>query len=218
MTVRTPTTSRSAAPIAAAVGFLIAFLAVGLVTDPLADRPLPMPWAPPSEVAAYYTANPSAATINSALQVVSVACLAVFVRYLTPRLRDAGAARLAVAGYLSVAAMVVSSLLSVALVLVAPSASDGTVDVLRQANFYSGGVVTVVTLGVFVLGASLVLGRRGVIGPVARWFGHVAGALATLSVLSLAIFYATPLLPVGRVLCMVWTVVAAVQLLRRSRA
>jgi hypothetical protein len=218
MTVPTSTTARSA-PIAAAAGFLLAFLAVGLATDPLADRPLPMPWAPPSEVAAYYTANPAAATINALLQVVSVACLAVVVRHLTPRLRAAGpaAARLPVAGYLSVAAIVVSSLLSIALVLVASSASDGTVNVLRQASFYSGGVGAVVTLGVFVLGASLVLGRRGAIGRGARWFGIVAGALATLSVLSLAIFYATPLLPVGRVLCMVWTIVAVVQLARRAR-
>ncbi|GAA5142426.1 hypothetical protein [Pseudonocardia adelaidensis] len=218
MTVRTPTTPRWG-PITAAAGFLLAFLAVGLATDPLADRPLPMPWAPPSEVAAYYTANPAAATINALLQIVSVACLAVVVRYLTPRLREAGpgAARLPAAGYLSVAAIVVSSLLSVALVLVAPSASAATVDVLRQANFYSGGVVAVVALGVFVLGAALVLGRRGAIGRVARWFGLVAGALATLSVLSLAIFYATPLLPIGRVLCMVWTIIAAVQLVRRGR-
>jgi hypothetical protein len=218
MTVRTSTTPRWG-PIAAAAGFLLAFLAVGLATDPLADRPLPMPWAPPSEVAAYYTANPAAATINALLQIVSVACLAVVVRYLNPRLREAGpgAARLPVAGYLSVAAMVVSSLLSVALVLAAPSASAGTVDVLRQANFYSGGVVTVVALGVFVLGAALVLGRRGAIGRVARWFGIVAGSLATLSVLSLAIFYATPLLPIGRVLCMVWTIIAVVQLVRSGR-
>lgn len=219
MTVPTSTTSRAAGPIAAAAGFLLAFLAVGFATDPLADRPLPMPWAPPSEVAAYYTANPAAATVNALLQVVSVACLAVVVHHLTPRLRAAGpaASRLPVAGYLSVAAIVVSSLLSIALVLVAPSASPGTVDFLRQANFYSGGVGAVVTLGVFVFGAALVLGRSGVIGRVTRGFGLVAGALATLSVLSLAIFYATPLLPVGRVLCMVWTIVAVVQLVRRGR-
>lgn len=217
MTVPTSTTPRAAGPIAAAAGFLLAFLAVGFATDPLADRPLPMPWAPASEVAAYYAANPAAATINALLQVVSVACLAVVVRYLTPRLRAAGAGRLPVAGYLSVAAIVLSSLLSITLVLVAPSASADMVNVLRQANFYSGGVVAVVTLGVFVFGAALVLGRAGAIGRVARGFGLVAGALATLSVLSLAIFYATPLLPIGRVLCMVWTIVATVQLVRRSR-
>ena len=113
--------------------------------------------------------------------------------------------------------MCIRDRLSIALVLVAGSASEATVDALRQANFYAGGVVTVVALGVFVLGAALVLGRRGAIGRGARWFGVVAGALATLSVLSLAIFYATPLLPIGRVLCMVWTIVATVQLVRRAR-
>src|SRR4051794_27343939 len=104
MTVRTSPTPRWG-PIAAAARVLLPSLAVGPPPAPPAARPLPMPWAPPSEVAAYYTANPAAATINALLQIVSVACLAVVVRYLNPRLREAGpgAARLPVAGYLSVA-------------------------------------------------------------------------------------------------------------------
>jgi hypothetical protein len=50
-----------------------------------------------------------------------------------------------------------------------------------------------------------------------RWFGYVAGGLATLSVLSLAFYYASVLLPVGRVLAMVWTVIAAIVLARSGR-
>jgi hypothetical protein len=75
-----------------------------------------------------------------------------------------------------------------------------------------------VLLGVFVLGASVALARRRLLGPVVRWVGYFAGSLAVLSVLSLVFFYAGPLLPVGRVLSMIWTVVAAVQLVRRSRS
>jgi hypothetical protein len=217
MTAQTQTTFRSFAAVPAAIGFLLAFLAVGLVSEPLADRPLPMPGAPPVEVAAYYAANPLAASIGAALQVVSVGCFAVVVRCLTPVLRKAGrqAARLPWIGYLSVAAMTLSSLLSGALVLLASSAAPDTVGILRQAGFIAGGVVTVVFLGAFVLGASRVLGRLGVLGIFGRWFGFVAGTLAVLSVLSLVFFYASPLLPVGRLLSMIWTVIVAVQLVRR---
>jgi hypothetical protein len=68
---------------------------------------------------------------------------------------------------------------------------------------------------VFVFGSALVLGRERLFGPSTRWLGFVAGTLAVLSVLSLAIYYATPLLPVGRILSMAWTVVAAIVVLRR---
>lgn len=204
--------------VAAAAGFLVAYLAVGPVSGAVADRPLPLPGSPAAEVAAFYAANPAAVAITAALQIASVACFAVFVAGLAPALRAAGAAWLPPVGHLSVAAMVVSSALSVTLAIVAPSAGDTTVSALRAASFYAGGVVTVVLLGGFVLGAALVLGRARLFGGPTRWFGVVAGALAVLSVLSVAVYYATALLPVGRVLAMVWTVVAAVVVFRRVRA
>src|SRR5918997_975573 len=116
--------------------------------------------------------------------------------------------RLPRVGYLSVAAMVVSSALSATLAMVVTSAGDAVVLALRQANFYAGGVVNVVTLGVFVVGAALLLGRERLFGAPTRWFGFVAGGIAVLSVLSLAIYYASIALPAGRVLSMVWTIVA----------
>jgi hypothetical protein len=147
---------------------------------------------------------------------VSVTCFAVFVGFLAPALRAVGAGWLPRVGYLSVAAMVVSSVLSVTLATVVTSATDATVVVLREANFYAGGAVNVVTLGVFVLGAAVVLGRERLFGAPTRWFGAVAGGIAVLSVLSLAIYYATIALPVGRVLSMVWTIVAGVVVHRRA--
>jgi hypothetical protein len=77
-------------------------------------------------------------------------------------------------------------------------------------------VVNVVTLGVFVVGAALLLGRERLFGAPTRWFGFVAGGIAVLSVLSLAMYYASIALPVGRVLSMVWTIVAGVVIIRRS--
>jgi hypothetical protein len=212
---RNRTVSEFAAGVLAPIGFLGGFLAAVPVSGAVADRPLPMPDAPVSEVAAYYVANPLAIMLTAGLQVVSVACLAVFVGFLAPALRAVGAAWLPRVGYLSVAAMVVSSLLSVTLAMLVPSATDATVTALRLANFYAGGVVTVVTLGVFVLGSAVVLGRERLFGAPTRWLGLVAGGIAVLSVLSLVIYYASIALPVGRVLSMVWTIVAGVVVYRR---
>ena len=208
--------SELAAGVLAPVGFLGAYLAASPVSSAVADRPLPMPNSPAAEVAAYYAANPLAVGLTASLQVVSVACFAVFVGFLAPALRAVGAAWLPRVGYLSVAAMVVSSALSATLAMVVTSASDAVVQALRQANFYAGGVVNVVTLGVFVVGAALLLGRERLFGAPTRWFGFVAGGIAVLSVLSLAIYYASVALPVGRVLSMVWTIVAGVVIIRRS--
>ncbi|TQM36536.1 hypothetical protein [Pseudonocardia cypriaca] len=213
---RNRSASELAAGVLAPVGFLGAYLAATPVSSAVADRPLPMPNSPAAEVAAYYAANPLAVGLTASLQVVSVACFAVFVAFLAPALRAVGAAWLPRVGYLSVAAMVVSSALSATLAMVVTSASDAVVLALRQANFYAGGVVNVVTLGVFVVGAALLLGRERLFGAPTRWFGFVAGGIAVLSVLSLAMYYASIALPVGRVLSMVWTIVAGVAIIRRS--
>lgn len=215
---RSRTSSRVGAGVLAPIGFLGAYLAVGPVSGAFTDREMPLPGSPASEVAAFVAANPIAVGVTALLQVVSVACFAVFVTSLASALRAAGAAWLPRVGYLSVAAMVVSCALSVTLAVVASSAGDTTVTVLRQASFYAGGVANVVLLGLFVFGSALVLGRERLFGRSTRWFGFVAGTLAMLSVSSLLFFYANALLPVGRVLSMVWTVVAGVVVYLRVRA
>ena len=206
------------AGVLAPVGFLGAYLAVSPVAGALTDRPLPLPGSPAAEVAAFYAANPVAVGITAGLQTLSVACFAVFVAALAPALRAAGAAWLPGVGYLSTAAMVVSSALSVTLAIIASAADDMTVEILRQASFYAGGVVNVVLIGVFVLGAAVVLGRDGLFGKPTRWFGFVSGGIAVLSVLSVAIYYASVALPVGRVLSMVWTIVAGIVAYRQLTA
>ncbi|TWF80574.1 hypothetical protein FHX44_116517 [Pseudonocardia hierapolitana] len=213
---RNRSASDLAAGVLAPVGFLGAYLAVSPVSGAVADRPLPLPGSPASEVAAFYAANPLAVGLTAGLQVLSVVCLAVFVGFLAPALRAVGTAWLPRVGYLSVAAMVLSSVLSVTLAMIVTSASDAAVLALRQASFYAGGVLSVVTLGVFVLGSALVLGRERLFGAPTRWFGLVAGGIAVLSVLSLVIYYASIALPVGRLLSMVWTVVAGVVAYRRA--
>ncbi|MDN5854514.1 MAG: hypothetical protein L0K86_17020 [Actinomycetia bacterium] len=215
---RSPSRSAPGVGVLAAIGFLAAYLAVSPLSGAFVDRPLPLPGSPAAEVADFYAANPAAVAVTAGLQILSVACLAVFVAGLAPALRAVGAGWLPRAGYLSVAAMVVSSALSVTLAMIAATAGDTTVTVLRQASFYAGGVANVVLLGVFVFGSTRVLGRERLFGAPTRWFGFVAGTLAMLSVLSLVIYYANLFLPVGRVLSMVWTIVAAVVVYRRVQA
>jgi hypothetical protein len=197
---------------AAPIGFLGFYLAAGPISGALADRPMPLPTATAAETAAYFAANPGAITVLALLQVLSVACFAVFVAAVLSDRSGPGAGRLRLVGYLSTAAMVVSSLLAVAATVASRSAPAETIDLLRQASFYAGGVVNVATLGGFVYGAALLLGRAGRLGRPTRWFGHTAGVLAMASVLSLGIYEASILLPVGRVLCMLWTVVAGLRL------
>lgn len=198
-------------PFIGGVMFLVAYLLVGPLSGALADRDLPLPDAPAGEIAGYYAANPAAALVGAALQLVSVAGLLLFAHAIGVGGRAAVAVRVAVG------AMVVSSLLTAVVTVMAGDAADQSVVVLRQVGFYAGGVIHVVSLGIFALLAASVLHQRGMLGRGVRTVGYVAGTLSVLSVLSVAIYYANALLPLGRVLCMVWTVTAAVSLWRRGR-
>jgi hypothetical protein len=211
-----PTTTRWA--LTGAIVFLVAYLSVNFA-GVLSDRSLPLPDAPAADVAAYYSANPAATVAVALLQAVSVLGFAGFARAVVriPAIEPARARLLAGTAGISVLAMLVSCALSLALAIVAGSASLATVQTLRLGSFYAGGVVNVVTLGLFVLVAATALARGGFLGAPSRWFGYVAGTLATLSVLSLVFYYASAFLPIGRILSMVWTVTAAIVLARHRR-
>jgi hypothetical protein len=198
-------------PLRGGLVFLLAYLLVGPAAGALADRDLPLPDAAAGEIAGYYAANPAAALVGAALQLASVAGLLLFTHSIGPGDRPAVAARVAVG------AMVVSSILTGVVTVMAGDAPDQTVALLREIGFYAGGVVHVVTVGLFTLLAVPALHQRGDLSRGGRTFGYVAGALAVLSVLSVAIYYANALLPLGRVLCMVWTVTVGVSLWRRRR-
>lgn len=209
MTQLGSTTRRRSLPVLAGAAFLVAYLLVGPVTGALADGDLPLPDAASAEVAAYYAADPAAALVGAALQVLSVLGLLVFAETIGVPGRPVLLARAAVG------AMVVSSVLTGVVTLLAGDTADTTVALVRSISFYAGGVAHVVLLGLFVLLAASALRQGGLVGRGVSVFGYVAGALAALSVLSVAIYYANALLPVGRVLCMVWTVSAGVSLWRR---
>jgi hypothetical protein len=192
-----------------AVAFLVIYLAVSPVTNVIA--PLPLPDAPPAEVYAYFTDSGAASILTGVLQLLSVAGLAVFV---TGCLRLASAAPqrrgFRVLGWLAVAAMAVSCAIAIFLGVGASTLSSDAVMAWRQASFYTGGVVHVVALGGLALTLALWPGWTRPVRVVA-W---IAAVPALLSIASLIWYYASILLPVGRLLAMVAFIVAGGSLVR----
>lgn len=206
-----PAPRRTLAPLIGAVVFLGLYLAVGSVSDAFARQSLPMPDAPVSEVYSYFTGSGAASIATGVLHLLSAAGLAVFVAAVT-RSAPAGRSRdaLRLSGWAGVATIGVSALVAIFLGLAASSLSPETVIVWRDISFYSGGVAHVVSLGAAAL--TIALWTRWS-RPV-RVMSWIAGVPAILSVASLIWYYASILLPGGRLLSMVAFIVAAVSLLR----
>lgn len=207
-----PIRRKPVSPLLGAIAFLAFYLAVDFASSAVSTGTMPLPGDPADEVYEYFTANTTASILTGGLQTLSVLGLAVVVVGPATRAgRSVGRRRGAVfAGATAVAAMLVSSGLAVTSGVIAESASVDTVVALRDAAFYSGGVVHVVALGLFVLAVTRI---KGWTRPV-RVMGWIAGVPAVLSIASLLWFYASPLLPLGRVLSMVCLVVAGVSLVR----
>ena len=219
-THRTGTGSRIAAPrqwplIVSAVGFLALYLASDLVVASLASGPMPLPNAPAEQMRTWIVHNTSAAVLLGACQLLSAACLGVFVVALqrtASTAAQAGAARRAAPwGLAAVAAMAVSSVLSWVLAGAASGASTGTVAALRTASFITGGTAHVVALGVFVILAARVPG----FGKAVRIFAVPAATLAITSLVSLVWFQGAVFILLGRLVCMIWVICAAVSTTRR---
>ena len=180
-----------------ALGFLVFYLATGFVTPALAASDLPLPNDPASEARSWFAENSMATVMIGVCQLASVACLAGFVTVLG-RARRWGMA--------AVGLMVLSSATSWLLAAIATDASLDTVAALRTFNFITGGTAHVVTLGVFVWLAS----RGGGFGRGVRGLAWVALVPSVASLISLVVFEGAALILLGRLLCMVWTVSAAV--------
>lgn len=201
--------------VGSAVGFLLLYLSTDFVAVKLASSPLPLPNAPAEEAKAWFAGNQLAAVVMGLSQLLSVMCLAAFVvglRRSAVAVSQVRAARRAAPwGLLSVTLMAAATVLSWWSAAVAPTASVDTVSVLRTANFVAGGTAHVLLLGIFVLLASRIPG----FGTAVRVFGIVAAVPAVASIVSLVWFQGAALILLGRLLCMAWTISAAVSVTRR---
>ena len=189
--------------------FFIASLVLGGV---LASGPLPLPGAPAADVARYFTESRAAVLVAGLLQVLSAVSLFVFVapvaafvrriageRRAPPRLASGG-------GALAAVSLLVSALLGWVLALTAASLELNLVGTLRSLNFLTGGVAHVVSLGLFVGATSIAALRAEALPRWILWLGLVAAALSILSLASLIWFPATILLPLGRLLSLIWSI------------
>lgn len=210
-----PTKSRVVLPLVGAVIFLLCYLSVSPITGAVSTGELPLPGAAASAVHEYLAANTTASLFTGILQGFSGLGLALVVAALS-RMRSS-ATRLStvgrIAGWVAVAAILASAALSLVLGFIAAAAGTDLVATIRDVSFYAGGVTHVVALGILVLSLAV---TRGWSRPV-RIVGWIAGSLAVLSLLSIAIYYASLFLPLGRVMCMVALVVAGVSVARPAR-
>ena len=201
--------TRSVTALIAALAFLIFYLLVSPVAGAIA--PLPLPDAPTDEVVAYFTEHGTASVVTGGLQLLSVAGLAVFlwaIRCHGPQTRARDLCMSS--GWIAIAAMGLSGAIAIGLPLVVSVLSPGGVEVARQASFVAGGVVHVVALGA----AALTIGLwRSWSRPV-RVTAWIAAVPALLSVTSVFWYYASILLPAGRLLTMTAFIVAGVSILR----
>lgn len=208
-----PTRTRTTLPLIGAALFLLLYLAVSPVAGAVRSGELPLPGSAPDVVHAHLAANTTASLLTGALQGVSGLGLALAVvalsRTASIRLTTLGR----VAGWVAVAAILTSAVLSVVLGFIARTVDTELVATVRDVSFHAGGVLHVVSLGVLVLSIAM---TRGWSRPV-RIVGWIAGTLAVLSLLSIMVYYASLFLPLGRLACMLALVVTGISILRRQR-
>jgi hypothetical protein len=201
--------------VAFAAGFLLLYLTADVVGANLASSAMPLPSASADSPQRWVADIPLAAVMIGVCQQLTVACIGGFAYTLRRCAATAGqdhAARKATPwGLLAVAGMALSSLLGWLLTALATDVSLNTVATLRTASFIAGGTAHVVALGIFVLLASRIPG----FSKPARVFAVVAAVPAIASLVSLAWFQGAALILFGRLLCMAWTISAAVSATRR---
>lgn len=211
--------SAAAGSLMGAVVFLGAYLAQSPASSQFANGPLPLPDAPLAETYAYAVDNGLAAAVGAICHLVSMIGLVVFILCSRRVLQWRTGVHLGSfygVGLLAVATLTVSAGVSLVVAGTAADLTPETVGILRQVGFIAGGVAHVVPLGVFAFLTSRIYPSRAV-----RIAGVVMAVLAVCSVSSLFIYYGNMFLPVGRVGCMLWTVVAAAYLVgatARSRS
>ncbi|ADD40480.1 hypothetical protein [Stackebrandtia nassauensis] len=198
-------------------GFAALFLGGQFASAPLENGSIPLPDAPVAEVVEYFSANTATSAVLGTANVLAGLALLFLVGRAALGMRSPGGRVGVVAGWIAGLSLAVSGTLSVVLGQVAATAAPGTVETLRDWNFWTGGVIHVVCLGLFVGLLCLPSVTEPMTGRGVRIFGLVASVPAVLSISSLLWFYASALLPLGRFSLIVWAVFAAVSLWRNPK-
>lgn len=214
--VSAPGRGRVGLALAGAAGYVLTYLVSDPISSSFASGPAPQPNVSGEVMRAWIIENSLASAVQAGMMLLSVAFLALFVGAVAAITRPVGGSArqwATGAGVAAVAGMVVSCALGWVLAALASDMTPDTVTMVRTANFIAGGTAHVAFLGLFALAASRVPGMSK---PV-RVFAIVLAVIAVGSLLSLAFYYAAILILAGRLLGMIWCVVAAISLARRSK-
>lgn len=225
MSTSTVSPTRSTNPVGALCGafFAILFLLSDTITRPLQQAPATLPTDPPAAMLRYYTESGTAIIAHAAFHTACGLLLIGFVLTVGQVLARVAPERSAlrrvavIGGIAAAVALIVSALINVIATLSSGGLDEGAAQALRLANFYTGGTIHVALLGVFAVGANLIALRARSWARGFSWLGLVSGVLSILSLLSLVIYYATPLIPVGRFSHFAWAICIGVILLIKRR-
>src|SRR5262249_27958365 len=182
----------------------------------------PSPFIAPDLAQAFFAKNGNAVSIAAFLQFGAAVPLGIFVATVVSRLQFLGVNVAGVfitlfGGFAASLFLAISALLQWTLARPELGSQADITHVLHLLSFATGGVGFVVTFGLFLAGVSVIAWFTRILP---RWLvvlGLVITAFAQVSSLSLIFIRATYLLPVVRVVGLIWLLATGL-LLPRSRA
>jgi hypothetical protein len=202
----------------AGILFAAFFILGDVLRGVLANGPLPLPGAPAAEAARYFAESQTAVLVVALCQVLSAVSLFVFVAPVATFVRRVAGERDALpglasgGGVLSAVLLLASALLGLVMAFTVGGLGLGLVDVLRQANFLTGGTLHVASLGLFVGATSMAARKTKTLPRWISWLGMVQATLAILSLASLVFFPAALFILLGRMLGFVWCIAVGIVL------
>jgi hypothetical protein len=183
---------------------------------------MPLPYGPAAAVAAYVRAQPLAVQVIATATFASSVPLAIYAATASTRLRQLGVtapgATIALTGgTLAAGALGLTGLLAWTLSRPDVSVDPALVRAVYFLVFLVGGTGHIVALGLLVAGMAVPSLILGLLPRPVAWIGLVTAALAELTTLVLVWPEFGVMLPIARVLALVWLVVAGALLpLRRN--
>lgn len=188
------------------------FVASTLLTD--GTGPLPGEGTG-AEIADYLRANAGALELQATLQTASALGLLLFTALTASRLA-APFRQLAVAGgALAAATTTVSAAVTGVMAQEGVYSEQGLLPALQWLSFLSGGPGHALWFAPLLIGIALGARKAGLLPSWLGVLGTVIGSLAALSVLAIAVYYASPFIPLGRYGGFLWILLATPFLVRR---
>jgi len=200
------------------LGLLFGGIAIGVAVGGV----MPLPYGPAAAVAAYVRAQPLAVQVIATATFASSVPLAIYAATASTRLRQLGVtapgATIALTGgTLAAGALGLTGLLAWTLSRPDVSVDPALVRAVYFLVFLVGGTGHIVALGLLVAGMAVPSLILGLLPRPVAWIGLATAALAELTTLVLVWPEFGVMLPIARVLALVWLVVAGALLpLRRN--